>query len=452
MSRASTSSRWQSHGLTSAATDGLLLLQPRSHKHRRMHATLSALSLLLPAVKPKRPAHRIFLGKGSRSSRGLKLSTSRKVRFNEGGEGSPTHKTAAAAAPGRASGAGIAVVAQAVPHATNAATAAGGAAANSERHARFARSSSSDGGTSPPAASTAGAGGAAKAGRRAAGVSFEPLPSSSTASSRTPDNASGAPGSTVVKQQGADTTPSGAAAGHAGATGSSTAAGASQALPALSPAAAAAVQAAKQSLPLSAQRSPSPLQQRPPGLHLQQQQRQQQQHAQGGSSPSGASSVQHGGVGDSALMTRFLQQQPYGLDSPGNNGGSSLDLYGLQAGRQGSASALEKRTARRSTDLVGELGMQCAVTCATCKALSWPRLSPPQGSFYALSSFVRMICASSPAMCTTSHLWFGDAMRCMCFVVRRQAATVVERRHRLCHIKQQQRQQLCRPVSSSSST
>jgi hypothetical protein len=140
----------------------------------------------------------------------------------------------------------------------------------------------------------------------------------------------------------------------------------------------------------AAGRSPSPMQQRPHALQVPVQQ-QQQQHMSTSSgaghavrtqpnsrtgSSTNSSRVQHAAA-ESAIMARFLQQQPGELDSPGssghgsNDGGAgcsssaagvfggvrsaSLELSGLQsAGRQGSGPALGVRTARRTTDLVGE--------------------------------------------------------------------------------------------------
>ena len=74
-------------------------------------------------------------------------------------------------------------------------------------------------------------------------------------------------------------------------------------------------------------------------------------------------------------MNRFLQQQPYGLDSPGSSSGGnrthSMDYTALMAERQGGGVVMAgARAARRgSTDLVGECG--CRVgdprKCMQCR-------------------------------------------------------------------------------------
>jgi hypothetical protein len=74
------------------------------------------------------------------------------------------------------------------------------------------------------------------------------------------------------------------------------------------------------------------------------------------------SSIADHSSGDGGLMAKFLETQPYGLESPGSSGRhvagagarrSSIDLSQL-ADRQGGLAAAEARADRRTTDLVGE--------------------------------------------------------------------------------------------------
>jgi hypothetical protein len=325
--------------------------------------------MLYPAVKPKRPPHRLFIGKGSRSSRGLKISGSRKVRF-EGGEGSPTHKAAlVAAAAGGASKAAAGAASSPEP----------AAVAGAGKFVRIARTSSDSSSSSPQAP--------AKAGRRAGGVRFDPPPASSSSSSSTPAPLQQQQQEDTARQQpvrsgqgeatgalasaGAAAAPSGnSGSNNNGSSGASTQPVLGRAPANASPPSAASGVGSSSgrfpaaALPAAQQRSPSPLPQRQANLQQQATSSsgsgtalKSHQHTRSGSSLGEQHST---ATGDSAIMTRFLQQQPYGLDSPGGSSSGahahSMDYTALMAERQGGSGVPMSgaRAARRSTELVGE--------------------------------------------------------------------------------------------------
>jgi len=306
-----------------------------------------------PAVKYKRPAHRLLLPRGSKSGRGLRISLSRKVRFNDG-DSSPTHKAAAAA--GRTAQPGSAGTASA-PKPDAAAGIAG--------HG-LSRTSSSEGSSVQVAA------GHKAAGRRP-GVSF-------AAPAGTNSPGGGSSGQMM---------PDGPSASHVGSGtpqgGDSTTAVTSSTASAASPGA--------EGCRYNNQETPTgPGKQKLTAADYQQQQ--QAQHMKPGSingssssqrqpvrtQPAGAGGGQHSHagppgsttssssahmLGDNAIMTRFLQQQPCGLESPHGTESSSMSTS-QQPDRHagGPTAAAAAPSGRRTTDLVGEWAQQSSrLTC-----------------------------------------------------------------------------------------